>query len=73
MIENVDNFRIGFIFSNLNVELLLLYSTVLPLCSCSFEILQFCLHKSGFLCRLLIKVRKRKAFLEPLAKELNVI
>lgn len=71
MTENVVNFCVGFFFYNLNVELFLLNSTV-PHCSRSFQILHFCLHRPSFWSRLLIVVRKRKAFLEFMARELKV-
>lgn len=71
MTKNVVNFCVGLFFYNLNVELFLLNSTVLPHCSRSFQILHFCLHRPSFWCRLLIVVRKRKAFLEFMARELK--
>lgn len=59
-------------FYNLNIELFTLNSTVLSFCSCNFEILHFHLRRPSFLSRPLIVVRKRKAFLEFLARELNM-
>lgn len=72
MTENEVNFcgRFFFFFYNLNIEYLFLNSTILPHCSYSFEILLFCLRRPGFLSRQLTVVRKCKALLELLAREL---
>lgn len=68
MIENIDNFCIGFIFSIWMLNYLFYIPQYYHFVVVALKFYSFTCIKSGFLSRLLIKVKKTKAFLESLAK-----